>query len=61
MALIDIQNCVILKGMLPANKAKLILGWCELHKAELMQAWNDVKDMKMPKKNQSALKRRKES
>lgn len=50
IALIDIQNCVILKGMFPLNKAKLILGWCELHKAELMQAWDDVKNRQMPKK-----------
>ena len=36
MALVDIQNCVILKGMLPVNKAKMILGWrSEEHTSEL--------------------------
>lgn len=48
IAMIDIEKCVVIKGMLPANKAKLVLGWCELHKKELMDNWKKVQKHEMP-------------
>ena len=38
-ALIDIQNCIVLKSALPKKQLKLVLAWAELHKDELMQNW----------------------
>jgi hypothetical protein len=39
-ALIDIQNAVVLRGMLPFRQLKLVLAWCELHEDELMRNWD---------------------
>ena len=50
VALVDIEKCVIIRGMLPSNKAKVILGWCELHREELKSAWETVKNHGMPLK-----------
>ena len=42
-ALIDIQNCTVIKSSLPKKQLKLVLAWAELHKDELMQNWELVK------------------
>jgi hypothetical protein len=39
VALIDIRNAVVLRGMLPFRQLKLVLAWCELHEEELMRNW----------------------
>jgi len=36
---IDINEGVILKGVLPFRQLKLVLAWCELHKPELLSNW----------------------
>ena len=42
-ALIDIQNCTVIRSSLPKKQLKLVLAWAELHKDELMQNWELVK------------------
>lgn len=42
-ALIDIQNAVVLRGALPNSQLKLVLGWCVLRQAELMDDWELAK------------------
>lgn len=49
-ALIDIQNQVAFKGFLPGKQLKLVLAWCVLHEAELMENWNLVRSGQKPKK-----------
>ena len=49
-ALIDIDKCVVIKGILPINKTNLVLSWCKLHKAELFDAWKKVCNHQMPLK-----------
>lgn len=38
-ALIDIENAVVLRGLMPFKQLKLVLAWCELHEEELMNNW----------------------
>jgi hypothetical protein len=38
-ALIDIENAVVFRGMLPFKQLKLVLAWCELRQNELMKNW----------------------
>ncbi|MCM1335195.1 MAG: DUF4160 domain-containing protein [Bacteroides sp.] len=47
-ALIDIQEAVVLRGALPSNQLKLVLGWCVLHRSELMDAWELAKRGEKP-------------
>ena len=49
-ALVEIENSCVLKGAIPSNKLKLVLAWSELHKEELVEGWNQVKDMELPAK-----------
>ena len=42
-ALIDIQNCTVIKSSLPKAQLKLVLAWAVLHKDELMQNWELAK------------------
>ena len=37
--IIDIHKCKKTEGKMPANKLRLILAWCEIHKDELLQNW----------------------
>ena len=46
--LVDIEENVVIKGVLPANKLKLVLGWAELHHNELVDCWNKAKLNQMP-------------
>ncbi len=43
-ALIDIENAVVLRGMFPSRQLKIVLAWCELHKAELLSNWESAKN-----------------
>ena len=36
-ALIDLENGVVLKGMVPNKQLKLVLAWCEIHRSELLK------------------------
>ena len=36
---IDIHKCKKTEGIMPKNKLRLILAWCEIHKDELLQNW----------------------
>jgi hypothetical protein len=38
-AVINISDGDVLSGELPANKAKLVRAWIEIHKDELMANW----------------------
>ncbi|MBO4863697.1 MAG: DUF4160 domain-containing protein [Eubacterium sp.] len=38
-ALIDIEKGIVLKGTLPKPQEKMVLAWCEIHRAELMNNW----------------------
>ena len=49
-ALVEIENSCVLKGAIPSNKLKLVLAWSELHKEELVEGWNQAKDMELPAK-----------
>ena len=49
-ALIDILNCAVIKSALPKRQLKLVLAWAELHKDELMQNWELVRDSREPLK-----------
>jgi hypothetical protein len=39
VALIDIQNAVVLRGRLPVSRVKLVLAWTEIHRHELLENW----------------------
>lgn len=43
-ALICITNLSVLEGRLPARVMGLVMDWAELHRDELLQNWNMVKD-----------------
>ena len=42
-ALVDILNCRVISGALPAKQLKLILAWAVIHQDELMQNWELAK------------------
>ena len=47
-AMIDILNCLVIKSALPKRQLKLVLAWAELHKDELMQNWELVRNNEEP-------------
>jgi Domain of unknown function (DUF4160) len=49
-ALIDIQTLSVLAGRLPARSLGLVVEWAQLHKAELMEAWNRTQNHQLPNK-----------
>lgn len=38
-ATVDIKNCEILNGKLPARQTKMVLGWAAIHQDELLADW----------------------
>ena len=48
VAIINILDCTVMKSALPKRQLKLVLAWAELHKDELMQNWELVKNSKEP-------------
>ncbi|MDD2870480.1 MAG: DUF4160 domain-containing protein [Candidatus Gracilibacteria bacterium] len=47
---ISINELKILEGNLPPKIEKLVISWAELYNEELLEAWEDVQNMKTPKK-----------
>ena len=43
-ALVDIQDCCVIRGSLPNRQLRFVLAWAELHKDELMQNWELAQD-----------------
>ena len=43
-ALIDIQNCTVIKSALPKKQLLLVLAWADLRKNELMKNWELAKN-----------------
>jgi len=43
-----ILDTTVMKSALPKRQLKLVLAWAELHKDELMQNWELVKESKTP-------------
>lgn len=44
--LVDIANGSVMKGVFPSKQLKLVLAWCEIHRDELMNNWeNSLKHM----------------
>ena len=50
VAQIDIRTGKILRGSLPPAKLGRVLTWVVGHKAELMNAWSAVEEMRLPGK-----------
>lgn len=44
--LVDVESGSVIQGALPARQLKLVLGWNELHRDELMQNWELAKEAK---------------
>ncbi|MCL1845833.1 MAG: DUF4160 domain-containing protein [Defluviitaleaceae bacterium] len=47
-AVISILDATVIKSALPKRQLKLVLAWTELHKDELMQNWELVKESNKP-------------
>jgi hypothetical protein len=47
-ASVDIRTCEILERELPLKQAKLAMAWAELHRNELMAAWQLVMNGEQP-------------
>jgi len=47
-ATVDIQECRILAGELPARQTRLVLAWTDLHKEELMADWTLAASGELP-------------
>ncbi len=39
-ALINIKTSSVLVGSLPMKQLKMVLAWCEIHQAELLENWD---------------------
>lgn len=44
--LVNIREMVVLQGVFPFRQLKLVLAWCELHEAELMNNWKRVEELR---------------
>ena len=42
--LIDIHQGTVLKGLFPFKQLKLVLAWCEIHRDELLENWDNAKN-----------------
>jgi hypothetical protein len=40
--LVDIGTGTVIRGVFPFKQLKLILAWCEIHRDELMQNWENA-------------------
>ena len=43
-AVISINDLQVLKGGLPSRVLGLVMEWADLHKAELLENWNSIKE-----------------
>lgn len=41
--LVDIVNGTVIKGVFPFKQLKLVLAWCEIHRDELLNNWENAK------------------
>jgi hypothetical protein len=48
-ALININNFTVIEGSLPSRVLGLVIEWASLHKDELLEDWNLVKNNNLPK------------
>ncbi len=39
-AIIDIEDCKLIKGDLPVKQLRIVKAWIEIHKKELFANWN---------------------
>jgi hypothetical protein len=44
-----IRDCELLAGSMPAKYEKLVCQWAQEHHSDLLQAWNDVNNGKVPR------------
>ena len=51
-ASINIANCEIMRGHLPAKQLRLVIAWIEIHREELMADWKLCQNGKLPFKIQ---------
>jgi hypothetical protein len=47
-AIIELNSCEITEGQLPRKQSKLVTAWAEIHKDELLDAWNLASKGKLP-------------
>jgi len=40
--LVDIINGTVIKGVFPFKQLKLVLAWCEIHRDELLDNWENA-------------------
>jgi hypothetical protein len=40
--LIDIISGTVIRGIFPFKQLKLVLAWCEIHRDELLQNWENA-------------------
>ena len=52
VAVINIANCEIMKGNLPAKQKRLLSAWIEIHREELLANWKLCQNGKKPFKIQ---------
>lgn len=48
--LVNINECVIIKGYFPPKQLKILLAWSEIHKEELLANWELCASYKQPNK-----------
>lgn len=49
-AIFAIETLEIIEGKIPKKQALLVVQWTFLHRAELLEAWEAVRNRKAPKK-----------
>jgi hypothetical protein len=47
-AIFDFQNNIIIEGNLPKTAIKLVRNWINLHKVELLENWNLMRNSNIP-------------
>ncbi len=49
-AIVNINDCVVIKGFFPHKQLKLLLAWAEIHKEELLKNWELLAAFEQPNK-----------
>jgi hypothetical protein len=47
-AIVELSNCEITEGKLPRKQSKLVTAWAEIHKDELLDAWELASKGELP-------------
>jgi hypothetical protein len=50
VGIFDIERIDLLAGSLPRRQERLVLAWAELHKVELIDAWQTLQEGRPPAK-----------